>query len=267
MREFSILKGRILQYLELKGITKYTFYKVTGIANGVLSQPNGISEDNLLRFLECYPDVNPSWLLRGEGAMLESSETAHLPAVYTSVQSPISNLVCDVDFSSKPEAALSLAGADIPIGGRHVVANAHVPIRSLQRAFDLHAGVARAYAYVGLPEPFLYCSGVWVCFRVEGQAMHPTLQEGDYVVCRLLADDGWRELREESICVLAIGRKPRKEVLMRRLRWESDGKTVLAIPDHPDRCAYPAVRLAAADIRAIWKVEWTLHATWVRSGR
>ena len=32
--------------------------------------PNGISEENLLRFLSYYNDVNPIWLLTGEGEIL-----------------------------------------------------------------------------------------------------------------------------------------------------------------------------------------------------
>ena len=71
-RDFSVIKRRILQYLELKGITKYAFYRDTGTTNGVLSQPNGISEENLLRFLSYYNDVNPIWLLTGEGEILLS---------------------------------------------------------------------------------------------------------------------------------------------------------------------------------------------------
>ena len=70
MRDFSVLKQRILQYLDFKGITKYECYKNTGITNGVLSQPNGMSEDNLLKFLSYYSDVNPIWLLTGEGEIL-----------------------------------------------------------------------------------------------------------------------------------------------------------------------------------------------------
>ena len=58
MRDFSILKQRILQYLDFKGITKYECYKNTGITNGVLSQPNGMSEDNLLKFLSYYSDIS-----------------------------------------------------------------------------------------------------------------------------------------------------------------------------------------------------------------
>jgi hypothetical protein len=74
MREILVLKKRILQYLGLKGITKYEFYQKTGISNGILSQKNGLSEDNLLRFLSYYPDINYKWLLTGEGEILSENE-------------------------------------------------------------------------------------------------------------------------------------------------------------------------------------------------
>ncbi|MBO7441165.1 MAG: transcriptional regulator [Bacteroidales bacterium] len=72
MREFSIIKQKILQYLDFKGISKYKFYQETGITNGILSQNNGISEDNLLRFLSVYKDISAEWLMRDEGSMLKT---------------------------------------------------------------------------------------------------------------------------------------------------------------------------------------------------
>ena len=71
MREISLIKQKILQYLDYKGISKYKFYQETGITNGILSQPNGISEDNLLRFLSVYKDISVVWLLTGEGDMIK----------------------------------------------------------------------------------------------------------------------------------------------------------------------------------------------------
>lgn len=73
MREFSILKQRILEYLEKTGVSKYECYKNTGITNGVLSQSNGMSEDNLLKFLSYYSDINHTWLLTGQGEMITSA--------------------------------------------------------------------------------------------------------------------------------------------------------------------------------------------------
>lgn len=69
-QEKSPIKQNILLYLEEKGVTPYEFYKLSGVTRGVLAQNNGISEDNISKFLAYATDVNPSWLLTGEGEML-----------------------------------------------------------------------------------------------------------------------------------------------------------------------------------------------------
>ena len=76
MREFSIIKEKILQYLEYKGVSKYEFYQKTGVSNGILSQKNGISEYNLLKFLSVFNDISLDWLLLGKGTMLRGEEAS-----------------------------------------------------------------------------------------------------------------------------------------------------------------------------------------------
>ena len=99
MRDFSVLKQRILQYLDFKGITKYECYKNTGITNGVLSQPNGMSEDNLLKFLSYYSDISTDWLLAGCGSMLRDDN-----------QTKISKIVpIESEFESIPIVDISVA--------------------------------------------------------------------------------------------------------------------------------------------------------------
>lgn len=71
-QEKSIIKQKILLYLAEKGISAYEFYKKTGVTRGILTQDNGISEDNLARFLVYAPDVNLDWLLRDKGDMLRT---------------------------------------------------------------------------------------------------------------------------------------------------------------------------------------------------
>lgn len=73
MSEKAIIKQRILQYLDYKGVSKYECYQKTGITNGVLSKSDGLSEDNLLRFISYYTDINHTWLLTGIGGMLENN--------------------------------------------------------------------------------------------------------------------------------------------------------------------------------------------------
>ena len=40
------------------------------MSRSVLSQPNGMTEENLLKFLACYQDINSEWLLFGNEPML-----------------------------------------------------------------------------------------------------------------------------------------------------------------------------------------------------
>ena len=69
-KEISLIKKRILLYLDYKGITLYKCYKETGISKNVLSQKNGLSEENLTKFLKTYTEVNPTWVVIGELSML-----------------------------------------------------------------------------------------------------------------------------------------------------------------------------------------------------
>ncbi len=71
MREISKIKQRILQYLDYKDVSKYEFYQKTGASNGILSQKNGMSEENILKFLSYYNDVNTDWLLLGKEPMIK----------------------------------------------------------------------------------------------------------------------------------------------------------------------------------------------------
>lgn len=74
MQEFSLIKKNILKYLEYKGVTPYRFYKETSITRGILTQNNGITEENLLKFVAYAQDISLTWLLTGEGSMLRSDE-------------------------------------------------------------------------------------------------------------------------------------------------------------------------------------------------
>lgn len=68
-REKSQIKQNILTFLAREGISEYRFYKESGITRGILQQPNGISEENIARFIAYAPNISPAWLLTGRGEM------------------------------------------------------------------------------------------------------------------------------------------------------------------------------------------------------
>ena len=77
-KNFSKIKLRVLEYAENKGFSKRRIYSDTGLSNGVLDKPNGLSEDGMEKIISTYPDINPEWLLTGRGSMLrEQEEVTH----------------------------------------------------------------------------------------------------------------------------------------------------------------------------------------------
>ena len=112
MRDFSIIKQKILQYLDIKGISKYKFYQETGITNGILSQTNGLSEENTLKFLSKYRDISLDWLFYDEGSMLRS-DVASVPPDETPDESP--NAALNTLKGIIKEQALDIARLELEV--------------------------------------------------------------------------------------------------------------------------------------------------------
>lgn len=51
------------------------FYRRSGIGRGILSQPNYIVEDNLIKFFDVFPEVSPAWLVLGIGEPTQTFST------------------------------------------------------------------------------------------------------------------------------------------------------------------------------------------------
>ncbi len=78
MGNISLIKKNILQFIEYKNITKYQFYKETGISRGVLDKNTGLSEDSITKVIACYNEINPTWLVTGKGSMLLNNYDNHI---------------------------------------------------------------------------------------------------------------------------------------------------------------------------------------------
>ena len=147
-QEKSQIKRNISLYLHKKGVSDYEFYKKSGITRGVLSQPNGISEDNISRFLAYAPDVNVVWLLTGEGEMFNTS--VGMPPVAHQTDNPKEGIPL-IPFSA-------MAGA----------------LMGEQTALEYECERYVVPAF----------SGADFLMQVKGSSMVPTYISGDIVACR-----------------------------------------------------------------------------------
>lgn len=149
-QEKSLIKQNILLYLANKRVTPYEFYKISGVTRGILQQNNGISEDNIARFLAYANDVNTEWLLTGKGEMIKRDlvyTKQNIPQI--SLNPKIGTPYYDVDF---------IGGFDEVFNSQITVPNNNIVIKGFEAAT-------------------LWCN-------VTGHSMEPKINHGDIIALR-----------------------------------------------------------------------------------
>ena len=96
-----MVKERLLEYIEEKGVTKSYFEKSLKMGNGYINNVKSIGSDKLEDIITNYPDLNIVWLITGNGNMLtidpsETGETQTLPRIpYTAAAGTLGAIALD----------------------------------------------------------------------------------------------------------------------------------------------------------------------------
>lgn len=81
--KFSNIKSRIVEYIDYQGIPKGNFFKNIGMTPQSFRGDainTAINSDALAKLLSIHKDINPYWLLFGEGDMIiEASDVPSSP--------------------------------------------------------------------------------------------------------------------------------------------------------------------------------------------
>lgn len=206
-QEKSPIKQNILLYLAQKGVSPYEFYKESGVTRGILQQNNGISEDNIARFLAYAPDVSVEWLITGRGEMLstmqeKSDSEEKLPKV--SHNPTIGKPYYDVDF----------------LGGFNEIVNSQVTIPTNNIVIQ------------GFEKADFWCN-------VTGHSMEPKINHGDIIALHkcTLEDIQYGEIYAVVLDTLRT---------IKILRRSSDPKKLRFVPINTtdyDEQEYPVERI------------------------
>lgn len=97
-----------------------------------------------------------------------------------------------------------------------------------------------------------------ICVRIKGESMVPTLQDGGYLVIRLLDRSEWQYLREGHVYVVS-STEGRAFVKRLKNRFKEHG-FIVCMSDNPDPMGYPNFNLMADEINTIWHAEWYISA-------
>lgn len=148
-------KERILEYIKYQKITLQTFFQKTGIKRGFLDSDKldqAVSDRNLAMIFATFPDINPDWLITGEGNMLRNDglPVAHPAAVGTGI--PLIPI----------EAIAGIPAGDY-VGSRFL---------------DCEHYLVPEFANLN----------VEYMIRVSGSSMYPKYSNGDILACRRVND-------------------------------------------------------------------------------
>lgn len=72
------IQERIIQVIENKNITAYRFCKDLGLSMGYLDKRGAIGTDKYLKIIEYLPEINPIWLLTGQGSRLKETSQSSI---------------------------------------------------------------------------------------------------------------------------------------------------------------------------------------------
>jgi phage repressor protein C with HTH and peptisase S24 domain len=242
------VRDRLKLFIEHKGISIRQFEAECNLSNGYTNNMRkSIQPDKLGDIIVHFPDLNVDWLMVGRGEMLMPD----------SGSSTLSNIAHHdtVEVAALPENGLHIVTVDnaerdgtvaVPIVDINVAAGAgHYNSEYLEVQDNVH-----------LPS-YLIKQGQYLCVRVKGQSMAPTLQDSSYLIIRLLDRGNWEHMPNEHIYVVS---DTEGKASVKRVRNRFNRGFIVCTSDNIDKSLYPSFNLNAEEIHTIWHVEWYLSA-------
>ena len=180
---------RIKQYIDYKGITNQNFEKLIGFSNGAfasqLKNNRTIGVDKLENILIAFPELNPEWLLTGNGEMIKTKskknviEKNYNKNYNENYNKPNVKKTYAIELAEKPTntgiEANNLDNAGIPL----------IPIDAMA-GFGTGALQVMHYDTGKYIVPEFSELNVDFMIRVKGSSMVPKYNSGDLVACKKL---------------------------------------------------------------------------------
>lgn len=211
------ITDRILQILENKEITKYKFCKDLGFSNGFLDKPREITTDKYANILEYFPDINPKWLLTGEGATIKTKSTKNLTISKSKKKGK--------EFDEKQKVQKTLPNTELQPGyGRGIKL---IPIEAMagwgegdMQVMDYETGDYIVPEFEELNVDYM--------IRVKGSSMYPKYNSGDLIACKkLFLSDLFFQWNKVYVLSTEQG------ALVKRIHKGSNDEHIRLISDNP----------------------------------
>ncbi len=233
MQEKSPIKQKILQYLSHKGISTYEFYKNAGVTRGILTQNNGISEDNLARFLAYACDINPLWLFSGEGEMLKQEQNGSQALVKPNENTSASHYRTGKLDQYTPGA--------IPLVSTQAVGG------FFGSDFSIEESDIKSYYVI----PKFRNLNVDFMIELTGDSMTPQICAGDIIACSIIRSSKFIQWNKTHLLATTD-----QGLIVKRLNQSSNPDCLLAVSNNP---SYPPFDIPKDEVLGIARVVGIIH--------
>lgn len=272
----SKIVSRLKEYIDLKGLSVAAFEKSIGMSNASfgrsLKNNGAIGTDKLENILSAYCDINPIWLLTGEGEMLCKENThpnTHPNTYLVEKESNPSSEKNAYPIHEKGNSDLIAAEPKYEYGKKaennlypqlNIPDVVSIPIVEISVAAGggcYNNDNLEVIDNIQLPQSMVKRGAQYFCVRIKGESMAPTLLDSSFLVIRLLDRGEWEYMPEEQVYVVT---DREGKAYVKRVKNRLDKGFVVCMSDNPDKAYYPNFNLQENEINTIWHAEWYISA-------
>lgn len=198
-----MIVDRIREVIKHTGLSERAFCREIGASHGFLGKVKSIGSDKLEKIVVRYPEINPDWLLKGEGEMLRSTKEK------------VNGTAVESRLHSDNRKGNRIAGERIPL----------LPIQAVAGFGGMEFTVKKHDIEELYEVPDF--AGASFLVRVKGPSMAPTYNPGDLVACRVIRESTFIQWGKAYL----IDTTEQGALIKRLEEGESGG--LLAISDNP----------------------------------
>ncbi|QNK63978.1 S24 family peptidase [Pedobacter sp. PAMC26386] len=244
---------------KLESISQQTLNRLFNIDTRTKKYPVPTT-DILVAITNMFVDVNPRWLLNGNGEMLlppnkSGSENTHTPTQNQSLGMPSDKKTTNNAPATSAIFAPPTAPATLNLGMPKVVAinennDDLVSLVNTKAAAGYLNGFADMEYIENLPTIRLpnLKGGSHRAFEVKGHSMQPTIHNGAISVGRWV--ENLSDIRDRRIYIIVS--KSEGIVIKRVLNRINDSGRLILLSDNQNKREYPNILLEPEDVQELW---------------
>jgi transcriptional regulator len=224
---------RLFTYLQVKKIPHTRFEKEIGLSNGYLNtqlkRNSDLGESVIRKIIDNCLDIDLVWLLTGKGRMLKIEEKT--------IESP------QLSLPSMDDNFIRIPVVDIAVAAGTGYCN---------------PDYIEEVECISMPRTMIKNGCTYLCVRVKGQSMMPSILDGGYLVVRLMERHEWSNIRDNYVYVVS-DRDGKAYVKRLKNRLRQHG-FIVCMSDNVDKQNYANFNIYNEELNSVWFAEWYFTA-------